>query len=79
MGERKIGALLDSLGVTLDISDTDMVTDVVVIAKNVLASGEVSITIGKSESTTWFDKQALIIIAGDIERQNEFEQREDGE
>lgn len=60
MSEKKIGELLDSLNATLDINDSDMVTDVIVIAKIVLPDGQVSVGIGKSETTTWLDQLGLI-------------------
>jgi hypothetical protein len=73
MSERKAGELLDALNVCLDMEDTDMVTDVVVIAKNVMADGGVSLIVGKSESTSWLEQLGLIYAASDIMRQTNFE------
>lgn len=68
MADQKVGVLLDNLGVTMALSDGDMVTDVVVIAKNVSAAGEVSLIIGKSEATSWIDEIGLIHAAVDVMR-----------
>lgn len=74
MAERKVGDLLDKLGLTVDIEDDDMVTNVVVIAKNVMGDGQVSVIIGKSEGTTWLDQLGLVEAARDIMRQGGYEQ-----
>jgi len=44
----KVGQLLDSLGVELDIEDSDMVTDVVVLAKVVTEDGTVAVSMAAS-------------------------------
>jgi hypothetical protein len=77
MAERKAGELLDALNVTLDLEDSDMVTDVVVLAKNVCSDGEVSLVIGKSETTSWLEQLGLVYAAADILRSSGFEQRRD--
>lgn len=77
MAERTVGDLLDKLGLTLDLDDDDMVTNVVVIAKNVMGDGQVSLIIGKSEGTTWLEQLGLIYAASDIIRQGGYEQAGD--
>lgn len=73
MADRKTGELLDALNVTLDIDDGDMVTDVVILAKNVMADGEVSLIIGKSEATSWLEQLGLVYAASDIIRQGGYQ------
>ena len=70
MQKRKIGELIDSLGVLADLADDDMVTDVVVISKVVQSDGQVAISVETGEATTWFDQLALITAAVQIERSN---------
>lgn len=77
MADRKAGELLDALNVTLEVDDTDMVTDAIVIAKNVMANGEVSVIIGKSESTSWLEQLGLVYAAADIMREGGYERAGD--
>lgn len=63
------GQLLDSLGVTLDLGDGDIVPDAIVVAKVVEADGSVKVAIGSSEATTWLDELGLVTAASDIVRQ----------
>ena len=75
--ERKVGELIDALNVTLDFDDGDMITDVVVLVKNVQADGAVCLGIGKSESTSWLEQLGLVYAAADVIRQGEFSPRDD--
>lgn len=74
--QSSVGELLDSLGVTLDLREGDMVADVVVIAKIVDSDGEPTVGIGSSEALTGLDQFALICAAREITRRG-FEPRED--
>jgi hypothetical protein len=64
----KIGLLLDSLGVTMQLREGDMVTDAVVIAKIVGGDGTVAVGMGLSESSSWLDQLGLIAAAADLVR-----------
>ena len=75
MAARKAGELIDALNVTLDIQDGDMVTDVVVLMKNVLADGAVSVVVATSEATSWLEQLGLITAASDIIRQGRYEEQ----
>lgn len=63
VSDRPAGQLLDTLGVTLDYGDTDLVPDVVVVAKVIDEYGDVSIGIGSSESLTWVDQIGMLTAA----------------
>jgi hypothetical protein len=77
MPEQKVGELLDSLGVTIDLADGDMVSDAIVIAKTITAEGEVGLVITKSEATSWIDELGLMAAAQQIMQCGSgFEQRE---
>lgn len=67
--ERKVGELLDSLGITLELDDREMTSDALVVAKTIDEDGQVAITIGKSESMTWLDQIGMVTAASDIIRQ----------
>lgn len=60
MADQSIGQLLDSLGVTADLDDGDMVTDAVVILKVVGQDGEVPIVIGTSETLDGITQKGLL-------------------
>jgi len=73
--QQKIGQLLDTLGVTMELDKGDMVTDVVVIMKVLEADGTVNIGMTKSEGTDWITKLGLLDAASRIE-DNNFSRRE---
>lgn len=77
MAARTVGDLIDNLGVTLDLDDTDIIPDCLVIAKTVDADGQVSIAIGASESLTWLDQLGLLTAASDVARCGYMHQDED--
>jgi hypothetical protein len=74
--DRTLGDLIDSLGVTLNLDDDDLVSDAIIITKIINANSEVSVSIGKSESLTWLDELGLLVAANDIVRSEGFTNRD---
>ncbi|MGW5175893.1 hypothetical protein ACWERY_16215 [Streptomyces sp. NPDC004082] len=66
MPDQKIGQLLDTLGVTADLSDTDMPTDAVVLLKVVRADGMTALAIACSESLDWIGQTGMLHAAVDL-------------
>lgn len=64
---KKIGDLLDSLGLMAEVEDGDMPTDALVILKVVKPDGEVALIKGKSESVDWITSLGMLNAAVDIE------------
>jgi hypothetical protein len=64
--ERRIGDLIDSLGVLAEIADGDMVPSAVVLLKAVDEKGQVGVTIASSEGLSWLDQLGLIEAAKQI-------------
>jgi hypothetical protein len=56
----KIGQLLDNLGLEVDIDDSDMVTDVVVLAKVVTEDGRVALAMGASNEHDGIMQRGLL-------------------
>ncbi|MGX1220306.1 hypothetical protein [Streptomyces ambofaciens] len=67
MADRRIGQLLYSLGVTLDINEGDMPVDAHVLVKVVKADGSVSLVKGASESLDWITALGMLTAALNIE------------
>ncbi|WP_328545453.1 hypothetical protein [Streptomyces europaeiscabiei] len=67
MAEQKVGQLLDSLGVTLDLDDGDMPVDAHLLVKVVKADGSVSLVKGASESLDWITVLGMLTAALHIE------------
>ncbi|MFJ9101284.1 hypothetical protein ACIRJM_22785 [Streptomyces sp. NPDC102405] len=67
MADQKIGQLLDSLGVTLDLDEGDMPVDAHVLVKVVKADGSVSLVKGASESLDWITVLGMLTAALHIE------------
>lgn len=67
MADQKIGQLLDSLGVTLDLDEGDMPVDAHVLVKVVKADGSVSLVKGASESLDWITALGMLTAALNIE------------
>ena len=67
MADQKIGQLLDSLGVTLDLDEGDMPVDAHVLVKVVKADGNVSLVKGASESLDWITALGMLTAALNIE------------
>jgi hypothetical protein len=57
---RKIGQVIDSLGVLLDVAETDLVTDVVVITKIVNDDGGVRLGFTWSTGMSWLERLGML-------------------
>jgi len=68
--DQKIGQLLDTMGVTMELDEGDMVTDVLVIMKVIEKDGTVNIGVTKSEGTDWITKLGLLDAAHRLENNN---------
>lgn len=66
MADQRIGQLLDTLGVTADLDDGDMVTDALVILKVVGQDGEVPIVIAASETLDGITQKGLLQGAAEV-------------
>lgn len=62
----RIASIIDGLGATLTLTDDDMITDVLVIAKVVEADGTVRVGVSWSDSTSWLDRRGLLSAASEI-------------
>jgi hypothetical protein len=67
VADQKIGQLLDSLGVTIDLDEGDMPVDAHVLVKVVKAGGSVSLVKGASESLDWITALGMLTAALNIE------------
>ena len=62
--QRSAGSILDGLGVTLDLADTDLLTDVMVVGKIAdLTDGGTNIVIGLSDGMDWVNQLGLLAAA----------------
>ena len=77
MPDQKIGQLLDSLGVTVDLDEGDMPTDAHVILKIVKADGTVSLVKAASESLDWITTLGMLTAALEIENGGYVNSRDD--
>ena len=68
MSEQQSGPILDGLGVTLDLSDGDLIASAMVIAKVVTKDGEVTLLLADSEGMSWLDQLGLVTAATDLIR-----------
>lgn len=62
------GPILDSLGVTFDLDEGDLISVALVITKVLCEDGTVSLMIGSSEGSTWLEHLGLITAAADLIR-----------
>lgn len=69
--ERKVGELLDSLNVTADLDDTDLVTDALVILRVTPQPGQDGVVIAASEGLTHLTELGMATRAADIIRRPE--------
>lgn len=53
MADQQIGQLLDTLGVTADLDEGDLVTDAHIVLKVVKADGETTLIKATSEALDW--------------------------
>ncbi|MEU1071925.1 MULTISPECIES: hypothetical protein [unclassified Streptomyces] len=77
MAEQKIGQLLDSLGVTVDLDEGDMVIDAHVLLKIVKDDGTVSLMKAISESLDWVSLLGMLTAALHIENGRYVDSRDD--
>lgn len=66
MSRTRLGPILDELGVSAELDESDEVTDAVVLLKVRTPTGEVAVVIEQSPQTNWFDQRALVHSAADI-------------
>lgn len=64
------GAIVDGLGIDLDLTEGDLVADALIIAKVIGDDGEVSLSISNSPTLSWIDQLGLIAAASDVIRGN---------
>lgn len=67
MANQPIGQLLDTLGVTADLDDGDMVTDAHTILKVVKANGDVTLIKATSETLDWVTALGMLTAVLEIE------------
>ncbi|CAM5738270.1 hypothetical protein [Streptomyces badius] len=60
MADQQIGQLLDTLGVTADLDDGDLVTDAHIVLKVVKADGETSLIKATSEALDWITALGML-------------------
>jgi len=63
--DRQIGQLLDSLNVTADLDDGDLVTDALVILKILQPDGSIAMSIGSTDTRDWINQTGLLRAAVD--------------
>jgi hypothetical protein len=68
MADQPAGALLDSLGVKLDLDEGDLIASTVVLAKVVKEDGTVTLAYGHSEGMCWIEGVGLITAGSDVVR-----------
>jgi len=77
VAEQKIGQLLDSLGVTVDLDEGDMVVDAHVLLKLVKDDGTVSLVKAVSESLDWITLVGMLAAALHVENSGYANSRDD--
>ena len=70
MADQQIGQLLDTLGVTADLDDGDLVTDALVILKVLQPDGSIALSIGATDTRDWINQTGLLRSAIDISEGN---------
>lgn len=70
MADQQIGQLLDTLGVTADLDDGDLVTDALVILKVLQPDGSIALSIGATDTRDWINQTGLLRAAIDISEGN---------
>lgn len=77
MAERKVGDILDGLGVVVDLDDGDLVASSVVLLKVITADGGVTLAIASNEGCTWLEQLGIVVSAASIvNKPDDFTQRE---
>lgn len=69
----KIGASVDQFGIELNLSDEDVVTDMIMIAKVLGDDGRVYVCMAVSEGTDWLNVRALTEHAYGLAREDDSE------
>lgn len=70
MPDQPIGQLLDTLGVTAELDDGDLVTDALVILKILQPDGSIALSIGATDTRDWINQTGLLRAAIDISEGN---------
>lgn len=64
MADQKVGELLDSLGVTLDIDESQQLVEVVVLGKLAdFDTGGTSVVLGNNEGLDWIAQRGIVSAA----------------
>jgi hypothetical protein len=68
MSDRPVGPILDGLGVTFDLDEDDLITEVVVVGKvsRMSESGGTSIVIGTNDGMDWISQLGLLEAARQV-------------
>ncbi len=66
--KRKLGELIDTLGVELEMDDEDLVSSAVVLLKVITEDGSIQLGIASSEGLDWIAQLGLIEAARDVVR-----------
>lgn len=61
-----LGSIIDALGVTADVSDSDLIAGAVVILKIVPAEGDAGLTIAVDDNCGWLEQLGIIEAARQI-------------
>lgn len=77
MTSTKIGSLLDSLGIELDLAEGDLVASAVVLCKIVKADGSVTLGYAQSDGMCWIEGIGMLTAGCDIVRQGYADDDED--
>lgn len=64
--QQKVGDLLDTRGLTLELNNGDMLTDAVLIAKVITEDGGVRVALGNTEGISWLEQLGLVTAANGI-------------
>ncbi|MGH3584751.1 MAG: hypothetical protein ACRDQ0_00345 [Pseudonocardia sp.] len=65
MPDLQVGQLLDSLSVTADLNEDDLVTDALVILKILQPDGSIAMSIGTTDTRDWIGQTGLLRAALD--------------
>ena len=65
MADKPIGQLLDSLNVSAELDDGDLVTDALVILKILQPDGSIAMSIGSTDTRDWINQTGLLRAAVD--------------
>ncbi|TVL89753.1 hypothetical protein [Streptomyces sp. SAJ15] len=60
MTDQPIGQLIDTIGVTADLDQGDLVTDALVILKVLQPDGSIALSIGTTDTRDWITQTGLL-------------------